>query len=87
MKVYNSIPAANVMAARCKRDNIVAAELVEVVAPKGGYAIRCLGLPVKTGDQVTGFILYSERGNGTVFNGFGFTHAASKMLEIAGVAQ
>jgi hypothetical protein len=94
MKVYESIPAADAMTARCARDKIDASTLVEVVAPRGHYAIRCLARPTTTLEfdgketkAVPAFILYSVRRDGKICNGWNIPHAARKMIEIGGVAQ
>lgn len=96
MNIYSSIPAPDLMAARCRRDKIDPSALIEVVAPQscGRYAIRCLGLPTRKSvfdgtqtNTVPAFILYSLRRDGRVSNGWGFAVEASKMVEIAGVAQ
>lgn len=98
MNIYHSVPSAEAMAARCKRDKIDPSELVEVVAPRGHYAIRCLGLPVSMQSwepgslapvkrDVPGFLLYSLRRDGKICNGWGFARRASDMLEIAGVVK
>lgn len=92
--IYDSRPAPDALAARCKRDKIDPDALVEVVAPIRHYAIRCFGLPTtavefdgKETMNVPAFILYSVRRDGKVSNGWGLRHTAKTMLEIGGIAQ
>lgn len=93
MKIYDSRPERNAMLARCKRDGIDPALLVEVVAPQRHYGLRCYAYPTQTGEylvrdgvlanrQVPAFILYSMRRDGRISNGWGLPHKASEMIEI-----
>lgn len=94
MNIYDSRPNSDALAARCRRDKINPADLVEVVAPVGHYLIRCYGLPcvgygydVGTTYEFPAFILYSVMRNGKISNGWGHRHPAKDMYEVNGNAQ
>lgn len=89
MNIYDARPTVEAIAARCKRDGINPASLVEVVAPARHYAIRCFGLPTSVREfdgseykDVPAFVLYSVRRDGKVSNGWGLPRKASAMLEV-----
>lgn len=97
MNIYDSRPTDEALRARCRRERIDPSTLVEVVAKRGHYAIRCYGRPVTMTEwasvdgavkqvEVPGFILYSMRGDGRICNGWGLPRKASEMLSI-GAAQ
>jgi hypothetical protein len=82
-KIFDARPSAEAMAARCKRDRVDPASLVEVITPHGGYFIRCFGLATTkteidhTGThEVPAFYLYSARRDGRVSNGWNLKRSA-----------
>lgn len=89
MKIYDSRPDCDLLLARCKRDQVDPGLLVEVVVPRGHYAIRCYGRPTTTHEfdgaqarEVPAFVLYHQMRNGRISNGWGLPYKASEMLEV-----